>query len=103
MLDLIDCGEGRTIFGDGSVAFDLVAVEDCARSELCLMAFDGTGRVYNFATGKRTSPKEVGENPLTQPGSKQPHALCTTQPGRLCTQPHRSPICAEKEIDLRWG
>jgi UDP-glucose 4-epimerase len=35
MLDAIDRGEGPTIFGDGSEAFDFVAVEDCARANLC--------------------------------------------------------------------
>ena len=30
MLDAIDRGEGPTILGDGSEAFDFVAVEDCA-------------------------------------------------------------------------
>ena len=37
MLDAIDRGEGPTILGDGSEAFDFVAVEDCARSNLCAM------------------------------------------------------------------
>ncbi len=33
MLDAIDRGEGPTILGDGSEAFDFVAVEDCARGK----------------------------------------------------------------------
>ena len=38
MLDAIDRGEGPTILGDGSEAFDFVAVEDCARANVCAMA-----------------------------------------------------------------
>lgn len=37
MLDAIDRGEGPTIFGDGSEAFDFVAVDDCARANICAM------------------------------------------------------------------
>ena len=33
MLDAIDRGEGPTIYGDGSEAFDFVAVEDCAQGK----------------------------------------------------------------------
>ena len=35
MLDAIDRGESPTIMGDGSEAFDFVAVEDCAKGQ-CL-------------------------------------------------------------------
>ena len=35
MLDAIDKGEGPTIMGDGSEAFDFVAVEDCGLANLC--------------------------------------------------------------------
>src|SRR3546814_14128024 len=35
MLDAIDGGEGPTILGDGSEAFDFVAVEDCGRANVC--------------------------------------------------------------------
>ncbi|GFO80940.1 MAG: NAD dependent epimerase/dehydratase [Methyloceanibacter sp.] len=61
MLDAIDRGEGPTIFGDGSEAFDFVAVEDCAKANICAMRADTTDRFYNVGTGKRTSLKELSE------------------------------------------
>jgi UDP-glucose 4-epimerase len=61
MLDAIDRGEAPTIFGDGSEAFDFVAVEDCARANICAMKSSATNRFYNVGTGKRTSLKQLGE------------------------------------------
>ena len=40
MLDAIDRGEGPTILGDGSEAFDFVAVEDCGAANVCAMKAD---------------------------------------------------------------
>jgi UDP-glucose 4-epimerase len=61
MLDAIDRGEGPTIFGDGSEAFDFVAVEDCARANICAMVADTVDRFYNVGTGRRTTLKELAE------------------------------------------
>jgi UDP-glucose 4-epimerase len=61
MLDAIDRGEGPTIMGDGSEAFDFVAVEDCARANLYAIRAKATDRFYNVGTGKRTSLKELAE------------------------------------------
>ncbi len=61
MLDAMDNGEGPTIMGDGSEAFDFVAVEDCAIANLCAMGATITDRFYNVGTGKRTSLKELAE------------------------------------------
>jgi UDP-glucose 4-epimerase len=71
MLDAIDRGEGPTVFGDGSEAFDFVAVEDCARANLCAMRATATDRFYNVGTGKRTSLKEIAEKLLRLTGSNQ--------------------------------
>src|ERR1035441_5876102 len=54
MLDAIERGEGPTILGDGSEAFDFVAVEDCALANLCAMDADTADRFYNVGTGTRT-------------------------------------------------
>ena len=72
MLDAIDRGEGPTVFGDGSEAFDFVAVEDCARANVCGMAASATDRFYNVGTGKRTSLKEVAEMLLNLTGCNRP-------------------------------
>lgn len=61
MLDAIDNGDSPTIFGDGSEAFDFVAVEDCALANVCAMTSDVTDELYNVGTGKRTSLKELAE------------------------------------------
>lgn len=61
MLDAIDKGDGPTILGDGSEAFDFVAVEDCGLANVCAMKADTTDTNYNVGTGKRTSLKELAE------------------------------------------
>jgi nucleoside-diphosphate-sugar epimerase len=61
MLDAIDRGEGPTILGDGSEAFDFIAVEDCGAANLCAMRAEVVDRFYNVGTGKRTSLKELAE------------------------------------------
>jgi UDP-glucose 4-epimerase len=61
MLDAIDRGDGPTILGDGSEAFDFVAVEDCGRANVCAMKADTNDRFYNVGTGKRTSLKELAQ------------------------------------------
>ncbi len=72
MLDAIDRGEGPTILGDGSEAFDFVAVEDCARANLCAMNATVSDRFYNVGTGVRTSLKEIAERIVRLTGSNQP-------------------------------
>lgn len=69
MLDAIDRGEGPTIMGDGSEAFDFVAVEDCALANVCAMKADTQDRFYNVGTGIRTSLKELAEKIVRLTGS----------------------------------
>ena len=64
MLDAIDRGDAPTILGDGSEAFDFVAVEDCALANVCAMKADIADEFYNVGTGKRTSLKELAERLL---------------------------------------
>ena len=72
MLDAIDRGEGPTILGDGSEAFDFVSVLDCGRANICAMKADTVARFYNVGTGKRTSFKELAELLRQLTGSNQP-------------------------------
>jgi UDP-glucose 4-epimerase len=72
MLDAIDRGEGPTILGDGSEAFDFVAVSDCARANICAMSAGSVDRFYNVGTGKRTSLKQLAEMLLNLTGCNQP-------------------------------
>jgi UDP-glucose 4-epimerase len=61
MLDAIDRGDSPTVMGDGSEAFDFVAVEDCGLANVCAMKANMTDQFYNVGTGKRTSLKELAE------------------------------------------
>ena len=61
MLDAIDAGEGPTILGDGTEAFDFVAVQDCGRANVSAMKADAVDRCYNVGTGVRTSLKELAK------------------------------------------
>ena len=72
MLDAIDKGDSPTILGDGSEAFDFVAVEDCGLANACAMKGETTDRFYNVGTGKRTSLKELAEMLIKLTGSTKP-------------------------------
>jgi UDP-glucose 4-epimerase len=72
MLDAIDRGQGPTILGDGSEAFDFVAVEDCAAANVCAMKSSATDRFYNVGTGKRTSLKQLAGMLLELTGCDKP-------------------------------
>jgi UDP-glucose 4-epimerase len=72
MLDAIDNGDGPTIFGDGSEAFDFVAVEDCAGANVFAMKADTTDTFYNVGTGNRTSLKEMAEMLVRLTGTSRP-------------------------------
>jgi UDP-glucose 4-epimerase len=101
MLDAIDRGEGPTIFGDGSEAFDFVAVEDCARANICAMKATATDRFYNVGTGTRTTLKEIAGKLLRLTGSNQPIKYAERSQATLVRNRIGSPVRAEKEIGFR--
>jgi UDP-glucose 4-epimerase len=72
MLDAIDRGDSPIIMGDGSEAFDFVAVEDCGLANVCAMKADTKDRFYNVGTGKRTSLKQLAEMLLVLTDCKKP-------------------------------
>jgi UDP-glucose 4-epimerase len=72
MLDAIDQGKGPTVLGDGSEAFDFVAVEDCATANICAMKASTTDRFYNVGTGKRTSLSELASMLIEITGCRKP-------------------------------
>ena len=72
MLDAIDRGGSTAIMGDGSEAFDFVAVEDCGLANVCAMKSGATDQNYNDGTGKRTSLKEQAELIIEITGCKKP-------------------------------
>lgn len=98
MLDAIDRGEGPTILGDGSEAFDFVAVEDCARANLCAMQADTVDRFYNVGTGTRTSLKELAERICHLTGCNQPINYAPRSQATLVRNRIGSPRRASEEI-----
>lgn len=98
MLDAIDRGEGPTILGDGSEAFDFVAVEDCAKANVCAMRAANTGEFYNVGTGVRTSLKEVAERLVHLTGTNQPINYAPRSQATLVRNRIGSPKKAAAEI-----
>jgi UDP-glucose 4-epimerase len=109
MLDAIDRGESPTILGDGSEAFDFVAVEDCAQANVCAMKATSTDAFYNVGTGTRTSLKQLAELLLELTGSDKPinyapRSQATLVRNRIgCSQKAREEIGYTAAIELREG
>jgi UDP-glucose 4-epimerase len=103
MLDAIDRGEGPTILGDGSEAFDFVAVEDCAKANICAMKADANDRFYNVGTGKRTSLKEIAEKLLKLTGSNHAIKYAPRSQATFVRNRIGSPKRAREEIGFDAG
>jgi UDP-glucose 4-epimerase len=98
MLDAIDKGQGPTILGDGSEAFDFVAVEDCAKANLCAMRAGVVDCFYNVGTGKRTSLKELAEMIVELTGCEKEISYAPRSQATLVRNRIGSPKRAKKEI-----
>lgn len=98
MLDAIDNGFSPTIMGDGSEAFDFVAVEDCALANVRAMQADTTDQFYNVGTGKRTSLKQLAEMLLELTNCKQPIQYAARSQATLVRNRIGSPKKASEEI-----
>jgi UDP-glucose 4-epimerase len=109
MLDAIDRGESPTVMGDGSEAFDFVAVEDCGLANVCAMKAETVDAFYNVGTGTRTSLKELAELLLELTGCKRPINYAPRSEATLVRNRIGSPRKASAEIgftarvDLREG
>jgi len=109
MLDAIDRGEGPTIMGDGSEAFDFVAVEDCGMANVCAMKANTSDRYYNVGTGKRTALKELAELILEITGCKKPINFAPRSQATLvrnrvgCPKKASAEIGFTARLDLREG
>ncbi|HKA00267.1 MAG TPA: NAD-dependent epimerase/dehydratase family protein, partial [Candidatus Solibacter sp.] len=98
MLDAIDRGEGPTIMGEGTEAFDFVSVRDCGRANVCAMKASTTDRFYNVGTGTRTSLKTLAEMLLKLTGSKQQIKYAPRSQATLVRNRIGSPKRAKEEI-----
>lgn len=109
MLDAIDRGDSPTIMGDGSEAFDFVAVEDCGLANVCAMKADTTDQNYNIGTGKRTSLKQLAELIVEITGYKKPikyapRSQATLVRNRIgCPKKASAEIGFTATIDLKQG
>ena len=101
MLDAIDNGESPTIMGDGSEAFDFVAVEDCGLANVKAMQADTTDSFYNVGTGKRTSLKELAEMLIQLTGCNQPIKYVERSQATLVRNRIGSPDKAIEEIGFK--
>ncbi len=101
MLDAIDRGEGPTIFGDGSEAFDFVAVEDCGAANVCAMKADTSDRFYNVGTGRRTSLRELAEMLVELTACREPIRTAPRSQATLVRNRIGSPLRAEQELGFR--
>jgi UDP-glucose 4-epimerase len=109
MLDAIDAGQGPTILGDGTEAFDFVAVQDCGRANVAAMKADAVDRCYNVGTGVRTSLRQLAEMLVDLTGCKlqisyAPRSQATLVRNRI-GDPRRAKadISFEATMDLREG
>jgi UDP-glucose 4-epimerase len=98
MLDAIDRGDSPTILGDGSEAFDFVAVEDCALANVRAMQASASDRFYNVGTGTRTSLKELAEMLIELTGSDKPINYAPRSTATLVRNRIGSPVRATEEI-----
>lgn len=109
MLDAIDKGDAPTILGDGSEAFDFVAVEDCAAANVCAMRANVADEFYNVGTGIRTSLEELAEKLLNLTGCNKEIQYAPRSQATLVRNRIGSPVKATAdlgytaEIDLEEG
>ncbi len=109
MLDAIDNGLSPTVLGDGSEAFDFIAVEDCGLANICAMKVSSTDVYYNVGTGKRTSLKQLAELLVEITGCNRPIQYAPRSQATLVRNRVGSPKKAREEIgfnailDLRDG
>lgn len=109
MLDAIDEGDSPTIMGDGSEAFDFVAVEDCGLANVCAMKSDTTDQFYNVGTGTRTSLKDLAEmlrvlTHCNKPINYAPRSQATLVRNRVgCPKKASQEIGFNATLDLHEG
>lgn len=68
-MERIASGQAPLIFGDGSQTMDFVHVHDIARANLLAAKSGVTDEVFNVASGRETSLKEVAQRLLAIMGS----------------------------------
>ena len=67
-LECLERCERPKIFGDGEQTMDFVFVDDVARANILAARSDATDQVYNIASGRQTSLRELLETLLRVTG-----------------------------------
>ena len=99
MLDAIDAGDSPIVIGDGSEAFDFVAVEDCASANICAIKSKAVDQHYNVGTGKRTSLKELAEILVKLTGCQKPVSYVSRSDATLVRNRIGDPRRASEDLD----
>ncbi|OGV51393.1 MAG: NAD-dependent dehydratase [Lentisphaerae bacterium GWF2_44_16] len=101
ILDCIDKGEEPTVYGDGSQAYDFIAVRDVARANICALKSEKPFGFYNVGRGVKTSIKELAELLLNICGSKLDIKYLPA--GQTFVQNRvGDPKSAERDLGFKW-
>jgi len=101
ILDRLSKGEKPLVFGDGSQQYDFVAVEDCARANICAMKADASGECYNVGRGIGTSILELTEL-LIKLSGKDSEIQYEPEGLTFVTNRVGSIEKAEKDLGYKW-
>jgi UDP-glucose 4-epimerase len=102
ILDNLDQGISPVVYGDGSQAYDFIAVEDTARANVCALKSDVPFGFYNVGRGIKTSIKELTELLLRMTGSDLPIEY---EPAGQTFVTNRvgDPMAAERDLGFTWA
>ena len=109
-MDRIAEGRPPVIFGDGSQTMDFVHVHDIARANILAAKADVTDEVFNVASGRETSLRELALALLAAMGSRSrrieygPERKVNPVPRRLADTSRAKQILGfEAQITLQQG
>ena len=102
ILDRLENGQSPQVYGDGTQQYDFVAVDDVAKSNVCAMKSDVSGKCYNVGRGIGTSIKELTELLIRLSGKQ---AEIEYMPAGLTFVTNRigSIEAAEKDLGYTWS
>lgn len=101
VLDNIDKGLQPVVYGDGSQAYDFIAVNDTARANVCALKSDVPFGFYNVGRGIKTSIKELTELILKITDSD---LKIRYEPAGQTFVTNRvgDPVAAERDLGFKW-
>ncbi|HIA35542.1 MAG TPA: NAD-dependent epimerase/dehydratase family protein [Flavobacteriales bacterium] len=102
ILDKLAKGEKPLVFGDGSQQYDFVAVEDCAKANICALKADVSGECYNVGRGIGTSILELTKL-LIRLSGKESEIQYEPEGLTFVTNRIGSIGKAEKDLGYKWS